>query len=108
MKEWQWMVEPEISDALLNNPGIGFICAPNLMGDPDTVRDNRGNVVEKFKFAPEQKTWNHPDSGLSYAGAPWNVLEPEEGKYDWSLLDQSWSGPRPSGATRWSGARRIR
>ncbi len=88
MKEWQWMVEPKISDALLNNPGIGFICAPNLMGDHDMVRDNRGNVVEKYKFAPEQKTWNHPDSGLSYAGAPWNVLEPEEGKFDWSLLDQ--------------------
>ncbi len=56
MKEWQWMVEPKISDALLNNPGIGFICAPGLMGDHDTVRDNRGNVVEKYKFAPEQKT----------------------------------------------------
>lgn len=84
---WQWTREPEISDALLSNPGIGFICAPGLMGNPETVRDNRGETVEKYKFAPDQKTWNHPDSGLSYAGAAWKDIEKEEGVFDWSILD---------------------
>ena len=87
MKEWQIMVEPIISDALLTNPGIGFIAAPGLMGDIDTVCDNRGKVVEKYKFALDQKTWNHPDSSLCYAGGPWIELEPEEGKYNWDVLD---------------------
>lgn len=81
-------MEPKILDTLLCNPGIGFIAAPQLMGDPEIVRDNRGQEVAKYKFAEDAKTWNHPDSGLSYAGAPWNVLEPEEGRYDWSALDE--------------------
>ncbi len=87
MKTWQITTEPKISDALLCNPGIGFIVAPGLMGDKEIVCDNRGKPVEKYKFAPEQKTWNHPDSGLSYGGASWNALEPVEGEYDWSVLD---------------------
>lgn len=67
---------------------MGFIAAPGLMNDPDVVRDNRGKAVEKYKLAPDQKTWNHPDSGLSYAGASWNTLEPREGVYDWTSLDE--------------------
>jgi len=85
---WQIITEPVISDALLTNPGIGFIAAPGLMGEPEMVCDNRGKPVKKYKFAPDQKTWNHPDSGVSYAGASWNALEPEEGVYDWSVLDK--------------------
>lgn len=88
MNDWQIIHEPRISGALLCNPGIGFIAAPGLMGQPDTVLDNRGTPVEKFKFAPGQRTWNHPDSNLFYVGGPWNLLEPEEGKYDWSALDE--------------------
>ena len=88
MKGWQLITEPRITDALLCNPGIGFIAAPGLMGEQETIRDNRGTEVEKYKFAPEQRTWNHPDSGLSYAGAGWNRLEPQEGRYDWSILDE--------------------
>jgi hypothetical protein len=57
------------------------------MGDLETVHDNRGNPVDRYRFEPDQKTWNHPDSGLSYAGASWNALEPEEGVYDWTTLD---------------------
>ena len=97
MKTWQMTVEPGISDALLTNPGIGFIVAPGLMGDVKTVRDSRGKTVEKFKFAPDQKTWNHPDSGLSYAGASWNALEPEEGRYDWTVLDEKLERARKLG-----------
>ena len=87
MSIWQWTREPDISDALLSNPGIGFICAPGLMGDPEEVHDNRGEIVEKYRFAPSQKTWNHPDSGLSYAGGAWRDIEKEEGCYDWSEFD---------------------
>jgi hypothetical protein len=88
LKNWQLITEPKISGALLTNPGIGFIAAPRLMNDHAEVRDNRGSLVRKYKFSPDQKTWNHPDSGLSYAGASWNALEPEESVYDWTVLDE--------------------
>ena len=88
MNSWQLMTEPRISDAMLRNPGIGFIAAPGLQGSPENLRDNRGNPVRPYRFAPDQKTWNHPDSGLSYAGASWRMIEKEDGVYDWSVLDE--------------------
>lgn len=80
--------EPKISDALLINPGIGFIAAPGLMEEaPEQIRDNRGNRVAPFKFTPDSRTWNHPDSGVYYCGGRWKDIEIAEGVYDWSGLD---------------------
>ncbi len=97
MDKWQLITEPVITDALLCNPGIGFIASPQLEGDPEHVFDNRGKEVRKYKFAPGQKTWNHPDSGLGYAGSSWNLLEPEEGVYDWRPLDEKLEKARTAG-----------
>ena len=69
-------VIPKIISDLLSNPGIGFIAAPHLMGDPAELRDNRGTPVEKYRFPQSTKTWNHPDSGLYYCGGRWKELEP--------------------------------
>ena len=97
MGKWQFTTEPVITDALLCNPGIGFIAAPQLEGEKEHVFDNRGNEVAKYKFAPDQHTWNHPDSGLGYAGSAWNVLEPAEGEYDWLPLDRKLEKVREAG-----------
>ena len=97
MDKWQFITEPVITDALLCNPGIGFIAAPRLEEDAEHVYDNRGNEVAKYKFAPDQKTWNHPDSGLGYAGSAWNVLEPAEGTYNWEPLDEKLEAARAAG-----------
>lgn len=80
---------PMVSDALLTNPGIGFIAAPGLQNvEPDSIRDNRGNPVEGFRFTPDSKTWNHPDSGVFYCGTRWKEIEIDDGVYDWSDLDR--------------------
>lgn len=81
-------VYPNITDDILENPGIGFIAAPALMGRQEVIRDNRGNVVEGYQFKKDAKTYNHPDSGIYYCGAMWKDLEPRQGLYDWSILDQ--------------------
>jgi hypothetical protein len=78
---------PIIIHSLLTNPGIGFIAAPGLMGDRDTIYDNRGNRVEKYKFTPDSNTWNHPDSKVLYCGAKWKDIEPEKGVYRWDILE---------------------
>ena len=97
MGKWQLVTEPVITDALLCNPGIGFIASPQLEGEKDHIFDNRGNEVPKYKFAPDQKTWNHPDSGLGYASSVWSALEPAEGVYDWSPLDERLEKARAAG-----------
>ena len=35
MGKWQFTTEPVITDALLCNPGIGFIAAPQLEGEKE-------------------------------------------------------------------------
>lgn len=91
---------PKVSDALLTNPGIGFIAAPGLQGlEPDSIRDNRGNPVEAFRFTPDSKTWNHPDSGVFYCGTRWKEIEVEDGVYDWSDLDRKLAVAAEMGCT---------
>ncbi len=88
MKKNMTVCEPRISNALLTNPGIGFIAAPGLMEvSPDEIRDNRGNLVAPYRFTPDSKTWNHPDSGVYYCGGRWRDIEIEEGVFDWSSMD---------------------
>ena len=53
-------VIPKIISDLLSNPGIGFIAAPHLMGDPAELRDNRGTPVEKYRFPQSTKNMEPP------------------------------------------------
>ncbi len=83
------VVEPRITNALLTNPGIGFIAAPELMElPPDSIRDNRGEPVAPYRFTADSKTWNHPDSGVWYCGGRWKDIETADGVYDWTSLDK--------------------
>lgn len=80
---------PRVSDALLVNPGIGFIAAPELMAvSPDAIRDSRGVPVSPYKFTADSKSWNHPDSGVRFCGTRWREIEKAEGEFDWSVLDK--------------------
>lgn len=89
MKKQMTVCEPQISDALLTNPGIGFIAAPGLMETaPDAIRDSRGKPVTPYRFTPDSRTWNHPDSGVFYCGGRWKDIEISDGVYDWTTLDE--------------------
>lgn len=81
-------VYPVIIDSIISNPGIGFIAAPGLMDDSSDVFDNRGNRVDKYKFTPESRTYNHPDSKVFYCGVGWKDIETEKGKYNWRVLEE--------------------
>lgn len=93
------VVYPKIINTQLTNPGIGFIAAPHLMGQPDKVYDNRGNEVEKFKFTQDSRTWNHPDSKVMYCGVRWKELEPARGIYRWAVLEEKLEQAKSLGCT---------
>lgn len=94
------IVFPKTIDALLTNPGIGFIAAPKLMEDETTVLyDSRGKEVEKYKFTKESKTWNHPDSRVTYCGVRWNELEPIRGEYHFEVLEKKLQYAKSLGCT---------
>ncbi|HBG13533.1 MAG TPA: DUF4832 domain-containing protein, partial [Clostridium sp.] len=52
------------------------------------IHDNRGNPVEKYKFTDNSRTWNHPDSRITYCGVRWKDLEVEKGRYRWDILEK--------------------
>ena len=95
----QVIVYPEISKTLITNPGIGFIAAPGLMGELDTVEDNGGNEVLKYKFTKDSKTWNHPDSKVYYCGVRWRDMEPVKGQYRWQVLEEKLDYAKSLGCT---------
>lgn len=90
---------PKGTDALLVNPGVGFVAAPGLMKDGETVRDSRGNPVEAYRFAENSRTWNHPDSGLSFCSFRWKDLEPEEGRFNWTQVEEKLAEAQALGCT---------
>lgn len=92
-------VLPRVTDALLVNPGVGFVAAPGLMCPAEAVKDSRGNSVEAYQFAENQRTWNHPDSGVFFCSFRWKDLEPSEGVYDWTILDERLNYAKELGCT---------
>jgi len=94
-----YVIYPKIIDELLENPGIGFIAAPGLMEPEGVIHDNRGNPVEKYKFTDSSRTWNHPDSRITYCGVRWKDLEVEKGRYRWDILEKKLEEAKASGCT---------
>lgn len=94
-----YVIYPKIIDELLENPGIGFIAAPGLMEPEGVIHDNRGNPVEKYKFTDNSRTWNHPDSRITYCGVRWKDLEVEKGRYRWDILEKKLDEAKASGCT---------
>jgi len=92
-------VYPILSDELITNPGIGFIAAPQLMGEPEKLLDHNHQEVEKYKFTPDSKTYNHPDSKVTFCGIRWNEIETEKGCYNWSALEQKLKNAKQLGCT---------
>ncbi|HNQ74430.1 MAG TPA: DUF4832 domain-containing protein [Verrucomicrobiota bacterium] len=71
------VVEPRDTGAALVNPGMGwtFHFFSNLL-------ENYGS-----KLAPSDTLDDWPGLSVVYLRVPWGFLEPEEGKFNWSLLD---------------------
>ncbi len=76
------VIEPRIDKGILVNPGIGFFAAPAL-----EAADSPRLPEHKYRFTPDARAWNHPDSGVAFISSRWSALEPEEGTYQWETLD---------------------
>ena len=92
-------VYPAISDEIINNPGIGFIAAPGLMGEVDAVYDNRGGQKQKYKFTEDSRTYNHPDSKVYFCSVRWRDIETDRGVYKWELLEEKLDYAKAMGCT---------
>ncbi|MEA3225772.1 MAG: beta-galactosidase, partial [Planctomycetota bacterium] len=65
-----YVIEPEPIDEVLTNPGMGFETFNSFNGD-------ERNVLAE----------NYPKCSIAYFRFDWDTLEPDEGKYDFDLID---------------------
>ena len=85
------VVKPvEIHD-ILSNPGIGFMTFQRFNGDklnegmgwteglPIVYQDFNGDLINK----------NHPQTSIAYFRVYWNFIEPEQGQYNWAMIDKA-------------------
>jgi len=70
-------VRPEDNGAVLDNPGMGWV-----FHYYDNVPANYGS-----KLAPSDTLDDFPGLTVIYLRIPWSYLEPEEGRFAWSVLD---------------------
>ena len=83
-------VVPERTDELLVNPGKGFATFQHFNGDP--LFPGRWSEQGPLTFSEEVKTLentDYPATSLAYCRWYWDVLEPEKGKYAWSIVDNA-------------------
>jgi len=85
------IVRPKESHAVLINPGMGFTTFHHFN------RDHAGGGTD---WNPEKiddlllpngdlKYCEYPPSSIAYFRWYWDVIEPEPGKYNWELIDQT-------------------
>lgn len=84
-------IKPVEIDAVLNNPGIGFTTFQRFNGDKlnEGTGWTEGLPIVYQKFDGNLINENHPQTTIAYFRVDWAFLEPEEGKYDWPMIDKA-------------------
>jgi len=71
------IVRPADTGAALGNPGMGWV-----LHFYDNVPANYGS-----RLAPADTVEDFPGLAVVYLRIPWSYLEPEEGRYNWAVVD---------------------
>jgi hypothetical protein len=74
------VIEPEVRDEILVNPGMGFETFHCFNGDQRIARAE-----------------NYPKCSIAYFRFYWDKLEPEEGRYDFDMIDSLLAKAREAG-----------
>ena len=93
------VIQPERSDEILINPGMGFETYERFNGDATETRNywHDDGPVEYSEFNGSVKNEGHPDTSIAYFRWYWARLEPEEGKIAWDIIDRAIGQARKRG-----------
>lgn len=82
-------VLPKEIDDVLINPGIGFTTAQQFNGDTLAygVKDMFPIEYQPYNGSLENK--DYPQTSIAYFRIYWRFLEPEKGKYNWTIIDKA-------------------
>lgn len=85
------IVRPKEIDEVLINPGIGFMTFQRFNGDDlnEGLKWTEGYPIVYQEFRGTLENKNHPMTSIAYFRVYWKFVEPEQGKYDWEMLDKA-------------------
>ncbi len=75
-QEWVTVRPPDTGEALVN-PGMGWV-----LHYYDNIPENYGSRLE-----PSDTVEDFPGLSVVYLRIPWSYIEPEEGRFNWAVLD---------------------
>ena len=83
------IVRPKEIDTVLVNPGMGVQTFQRFNGDALNAGLRWSEEGPTAVLKPAAEKPDFPESSISYCRWFWNVLEPEHGKYNWSIIDSA-------------------
>ncbi|MCP5109560.1 MAG: DUF4832 domain-containing protein [bacterium] len=85
------IVRPVEIDDVLVNPGIGFMTFQRFNGDELNagLKWTEGYEIEYQEFKGSLEAKNHPMTSIAYFRIYWKFVEPEQGKYNWPMIDKA-------------------
>jgi hypothetical protein len=85
------IVRPKEIDDVLVNPGIGFMTLNRFNGDPLNAgtKWTEGYPIENYPFSGRLGVKGQPMTTIAYFRVYWKFVEPEEGRYNWPMLDSA-------------------
>ena len=81
------IVRPKEIDTVLVNPGMGVQTFQRFNGDALNAGLRWSEAGPTSVLKPAAVKPDFPESTISYCRWFWNVLEPEQGKYNWGIID---------------------
>lgn len=85
------IVRPGQIDDVLTNPGIGFMTFQRFNGDSlnEGLRWTEGYPIQYQEPSGSLENKDHPATSIAYFRIYWKFVEPEQGKYNWEMLDRA-------------------
>ncbi|MGH9616063.1 MAG: beta-galactosidase, partial [Acidobacteriaceae bacterium] len=85
------VVKPKPFDGVLVNPGIGFTTFQRFNGDSlnSGTKWTEGFPIVYQPFHGSLQTPDFPMTSIAYFRIYWRFVEPEEGVYNWAMLDKA-------------------
>ncbi len=95
------VVRPTEIDAVLVNPGIGFMTFQRFNGDAlnEGKKWTEGYPIEYQPFDGDVMNKKHPQTSLAYFRIYWKYIHPEKERFAWDLIDKALETARSRGQT---------
>ena len=94
-------VRPAEIDDVLVNPGMGFMTFQRFNGDSlnQGLKWTEGYPIEYQAPPASLENKDHPATSIAYFRIYWKFVEPEEGRFNWPMLDRALATAKSRGQT---------